>query len=484
MISTLKKDQTATSEILEESSKSLREWLPYQKFAFRTVFVFVILLCIPLTSRFYNQIFNIDWALFNWQTVSGIASGLGAPTFIDLPDEDIWGFLSYINLFIAVGIAVVVAAIWSILSKAKEYNTAYYWISVLARYRLAFGIIAWGYKKFVPMQMELPSHTFLNTPFADFSDQKLYWQGVGIAQYYEVFLGFAEVLCGILLLFRKTTALGAALTFVILGNIVIANHAYDGMVHVHSFTYALLALIILWKDLPNIAKVFIKKENTAPVVYYPVFTKSWQIYSRYGVKAVLWSVFVVFLLFLHLFDTLGYRYPHNSPGLKNAVGSYEVSEFKINGQDVPYDPNSAVRWQDVVLENWSTLTFLVNRPQQMDIENTGREGRESISKRFEFRGIGGGRHYFDYKLDTTNQVLYLTNKNRAHRDQKQTLHYERPSNTRIILSGINEFKDSIYVVLDKTNKEYALGSEHRNAYTFDHQPKKPYWNNYFISKEK
>lgn len=458
-------------------------WKNYEKFAFRVVFIFVLQLCIPLTARFYNNLFNIDWAHFNWQTVSGLASGLGAPDYIDLPDEDIWGFLSYINLFIALGIAIFIAAIWSILSpNIKHYKDGYYWITVIARYRLAFGIIAWGYKKFVPMQMELPTHTFLNTPFADFSEQKLYWQGVGIAQYYEVFLGFAEVLCGILLLFRKTTALGAALTFVILGNIVIANHAYDGMVHVHSFTYALLALIILWKDLGNIRKLLIYRQDVLPTTYYPSLTQAWQQYGRIGLKVVSSGIFVFFLLYLHLTDTLGYRFPHNSPGLKNAVGLYNVVEFKINGKEVPYDPNSPVRWQDAVFENWSTITFSVNRLQHMDIENTGRETRESISKRFEFRGIGGGRHYFDYKVDPVKQQLVLTNKNRAHRDQMQILHYERPTDTRIVLTGTNEFKDQVYIVLDRIERAYALGSEHQNAYTFDASAKKPYWTNYFISR--
>ncbi|HTF82576.1 MAG TPA: hypothetical protein VL947_12655, partial [Cytophagales bacterium] len=345
---------TQTSEYQPKAS-TRKAWKDYEKFAFRVLFVFVIQLCIPLTARFYNNLFSIDWKHVSWQNISGIASGLGAPDYIDLPDAYIWDFLSYINLFVALAIALILSVIWSILSpQAKEYRKAYYWITVIARYRLAFGIIAWGYKKFVPMQMELPTHTFLNTPFADFSEQKLYWQGVGIAQYYEVFLGFAEVICGVFLLFRKTTAIGAALTFVLLGNIVIANHAYEGMVHVHSFTYALLALIILWKDLEYIVRIFIHKQDVLPVTYVPSFSQAWQQYSRHGLRIASWGIFIVFLLYLHLFDTLGYRYPHNSPGLSNAVGAYEVSQFKINNKEVPYNPNDPVRWQDAVFENWST----------------------------------------------------------------------------------------------------------------------------------
>ena len=76
--------------------------------------------------------------------------------------------------------------------------------------------------------------------------------------------------------------------------------------------------------------------------------------------------------------------------------------------------------------------------------------------------MSGDRRYFYYDADTVNQILYLQNKNRAHKDEKQVLHYSRPSKNRIILSGKNEFNDSIYVILDKWEKKYPL-QESRSA---------------------
>ncbi len=444
----------------EEKSVHLdtnKGWKGYEKYAFRVTFAFVALLCLPFTPRFYVNLYNMDWENFNWNRLGGIASSFGAPEFIDLAPKDIWELYSYINVFITLILAFVIGTVWSLLDgKRKEYRVLYHWILIVARYRLAFGIIAWGYKKFIPIQMELPSISFLYTPFADFSEQKLYWQSVGITQGYEIFLGFAEVLCGLLLLFRKTTALGAALTAVLLFNIVIANHVYDGMVHVHSFTYALLGTIILWQYLPSIWNLIVNEQDVAPSYTYISFPKTWQKETRLIVKTTSIVIFVFVLLFFHSIDRVGYRYPHNHPGLKNTAGFYQVTEFKLNNKIIPYSPLDSVRWHDVVFEKWTTMAVRVNRLQQMDNENTGREGNESITKRFEFRGIGGGRHYFDYKADTIHQVLYLTNKNKAHRDQKQVLHYNKPSESRIILSGINEYKDSIYVVLDKLDTKYPL----------------------------
>ena len=439
------------------SANKTLPWKGYEKFVFRVTFAFVALICLPFSSQLYTNLFRINWAEFNWNSLGGIATSFGAPEFIEIAPADAWELYSYINVFFTAVLALFIGAAWSLIDrKTKEYNTLYHLILIVARYRLAFGIIAWGYKKFIPIQMELPSISFLYTPFADFSEQKLYWQSVGITQGYEIFLGFAEVLCGLLLLFRKTTAIGAALTAVLLFNIVIANHVYDGMVHVHSFIFSVLAVIILWQYLSGIWTLIVHERDVQPSYTNLSFSKPWQKNTRWILKSTSIAIFVFFLLFLHWVDDLGYRYPHNHPGLKNTAGFYHVTEYKRNNKVIPYSPLDSVRWHDVVFETWSTMAIRLNRLQHMDIDNTGREGKESISKRFEFRGVGGGRHYFDYKADTINHILYLTNKNKAHRDQQQVLHYSKPTDTRIILDGINEFNDSIHVVLDKVEQIYPL----------------------------
>jgi len=311
--------------------------------------------------------------------------------------------------------------------------------------------------------MELPTVGFLNTTLGDFREQKLYWQSVGIVQHYEIFLGFAEVLAGVLLLFRKTTALGAALTFVVLLNIAVANHAYDGGVHVHSFTYALLGFIILWKYLPNIWNLLIHERDVTPVRFYPSL-KGWSQFGRTALKTTGIGVFVLFLFYLHWIDDRGYRFGVN-PGLENSVGHYNVTEFRLNNKVIPYSPLDSVRWQYAAFERWSTLTYKVNRKQWMDLDNNRGE-RNDLDMRFELSGIGDGRHFFYYEEDKNKQQITLQNKNPKHRDQKQTLQYSRPSDTRIILSGLNEFNDSIYVVLDKSNKKYPLneGLQQANIY--------------------
>lgn len=439
-------------------------WTNLQKFGFRASAVFILLICLPFDLKFFTTLSGINWSNFYWEDLSGLVSfSFGAPKFLTLTsDSGKYGLGSYVNLVISLVISLVAAAIWSVLDKKrKSYNTFQYWIFVLARYRVGFGIIAWGYKKLIPIQMTLPTSTFLNTPFGDFREQKLYWQSVGIALAYEVFLGSAEVLAGFLLLYKKTTALGAALVVVLLVNIAISNHAYDGGVHLLSFTYAVIALLILWPYLPDIWNLLVNEKDITPQHYYPAITSKSQQTSQLVLKYSSHFVFVYLLFYLHWIDTAGYRFPQ-SRGI--AQGHYDVTEFKVNGSERPFSPLDSIRWQDAIFEKWPTVSFKIDRKQQMDLDNRIKAGKiADIDMFYELSGLGGGRHFFHYEADTVKQLLSLQNKNKAHRDQKQVLHYSQPTADRIILSGINEFKDSIYVVLDKSKKQYLLAHSRETA---------------------
>ncbi len=436
-------------------------WSPLRKFFLRATLVYVVQLCIPFSTRFYTNLFQ--WGAGSsgrdWQAISRFA-GIRAPSYVDV-GTNIWEYYSYIDLVVALLVAVFIAAIWSIFDRRGteinlKYNIWYYWTLVIARYGASLGIIAWGFKKFVPKQMELPSRTFMETAFGDFSEQKIYWQYVGISQSYEVFLGFAEVTIGLLLLSRKTSALGATLLALVLFNVCLANHAYDGMVHVGSFTYTILGVIIAWPYLPSVWNLLGNKQTTTPFLYAPSFSINWQKYLRIAIKTFIVVVFVFINYYIHLHDYVGYRFPHDYPGLPNTAGTYEVTEFKLNNKVLPYSPLDSVRWQDAIFEDWSTFTVLLNKKQHMDNANTARDEQKAINRRFEFRGIGGGRHFFNYEADTVHHVLHLQNKNKAHRDETFELHYSKPTPTRVILEGVNQNKDSIYVVLDKKEKDYAL----------------------------
>ncbi|KDN55893.1 hypothetical protein [Flavobacterium seoulense] len=461
-------------------------WSKLEKISFRFAFIFFLLLIVPLQSKWYERLFEIDSFYDLLSILSGSRTG-----FIEIESESgKWGAASYASWGIALLIAGIGTAIWTIISrnsKRQQYNELYYWLRVIVRYRIAVGLIAFGYIKFFPMQMPFPSVSNLNTDLGDYASFKLYWQVVGLSVWYQIFLGALEIVAGILLFFRATTALGAIITAGVLYNIAHANLAYDGAVHVYSSYFVLLSLFLLVQYAPNIWKLLVKKQSITPNYYYP------KLKDR-NKKIVFYSVKYAFIFsFVFIYGYYRYNLHYNEgrlkepvvPGLANAEGYYSVSSFTINGDTLAYSPLDSIRWNDAVFERYSTLVFKVDKALDINLANGGPTTAD-LFKDYEFTGRSGGKTYLYYETDSINKTLYLVNKNQefskkfikkfdkkdneinlkklyttTYRDSIGILKwkYDRPQKNRIVLSGKDHEKNSIQVVLDKLDRKYTVGKE-------------------------
>jgi hypothetical protein len=474
-----------------------KPWKGYQKFAFRTFFIYFLLLCIPLYQKFYKDIFTLSLSKFTYHDIQSIVA-FWPPQFILIESEEgVFGLLNYINFLVALIIALAGATIWSVFDRKRQsYNTLYYWIIVLARYRLAYGMIGWGLKKIFPMQMVEPTIGMLNTKFLDMAEKKLYWSHVGIEPIYTSFLGFAEFIPGLLLLHRKTATLGAILCATVTFNITLANHAWDAGVSVPAFYFTLIGVFIAWRDIPKLWSTLVLDKATLKIDYYPDFSGIGKKIQT-GLKVTGFSVFVILATILWGYGWVGERNNYNIPntaGLPGTEGYYNVTEFHLNGKEIPYTPLDTIRWQDAIFERWSSLAYTTNRPALVDrmigysplrvvgnntnkkLNQVNTQDSDQLSKknrardlgvtRWEVGGMAGDRRYYYYEADTVKQILHLQNKNRNHSDETQRLHYKIPYEGRIILEGLNEFNDSIYVVLDKLDKKYPLKEGRRELIAY------------------
>lgn len=503
-------EKPESADLSQKSGNPLPAWKPYERVVFRMAFVFLVIFCLPTDAGWYQHLFRIDWAHLHARDLYDLAHI--EPHFVKISPEGRWGLGGYVNwLWIAVG-SVVVGLIWSWLDrKRQDYRVLYHWLRVLVRYRAALGIIGFSFEKIFPTQMPYPSLAHLSTPFGDFSGHKIYWTLIGVIPSYQIFGGFVELIPGILLLFRKTATLGAALLVGALLTIAVANLGYDGGVHVYASYFVVLGLFLLWKDVPPIYQLLIRERFTWPAYRHPI--------SQPWLQAVRIAVKVGFVLYIGVFSYLQYlnfRYdPYkqvSTAGVKDLRGHYDVAEFRLNNRVIPYAPLDSIRWQDVTFEDWTTLSFRVNRPLHVELSNSGGGVSSSgtghsaveMEKNYEGAGVAGGRRMFHYHADTMQRVLYLLDKNltasrlnqrdrypkdwispavwerigddnhkidprafstRRDRDfaksdkklirDKMVLHYRVTKRGQVILRGIDENRDSLYVVLNKMEKKFV-----------------------------
>ena len=478
-------------------------WKPYQKVLFRISFIFFILMSIPESPDWYTQVFTFDWTSLHYRDLYDIARFQPSLTRGA-------GYYGYADWLILLVVAILGGTIWSLADKKRnEYNVLFYWLTVIIRYRAAIGIIGFAFTKVLPVQMPYPSTGILNTNFGDLTAQKIYWLSISIVPWYQVFAGVVELTAGVLLFFRKTATLGAIILFGALGDIVYVNFAYDGGVHVYSSYFVLFAAFLIAKDVPKIYNLLIRERYTIPVNFNIQIQQRWLQLTRIFLKT---SVIILFLFVFFYVQLNNFIYdPYKQPAAKGIAklrGYYQVKEFKLNNVTIPYSPQDSLRWQDVTFEKWTTLSFKQNKPVVLDLSNGGGSPMRDINRTFELAGVAGGRRVFYYEADTVNQVLYLQDKNRganefaqgaraAAKKKKSTyknflsaqqeyelldpkgltgrrrkgiaseraqetdrntmvLNYSTTDGREVVLRGIDEHKDSVYVLLHRLDKKYAL----------------------------
>ncbi len=336
-----------------------------------------------------------------------------------------WAYYVFLLLF-----AVAGTLIWTLLDRRRgEYATLYHWLRVLVRYNLALFMAVYGFIKIFPLQMPEPSLSQLSTPLGELTPMRLAWLFIGQSGPYEFFSGFMEVLGGLLLLFRRTTTLGACLLVGVLANVFVLNLAYDIPVKLFSGTLLLMALFLVLHDGRRLVAFFLLNRPTAPDLAVPYRLDRRQRRLRTGLKLAFFGCFFVAPCYQDWQAyTLGNPYGQQAGVL---YGVYQVQEFRRNNQ--PAAPSDTLAWQNVVFEK----------------QNMGSIRSGSLAG----PALRYGRDYFTYEPDTLRQQLAL--KFRTDPARSFVLHYSRPDTTHLVLRGVSG-ADSLYVRLQKLPGSFRL----------------------------
>lgn len=194
--------------------------------------------------------------------------------------------LVFVHVFNLALIAFIGATIWTILSKpstepvpsgveglslTKFTDTKFYPILLtLLRYFVALNLLVYGFSKLYKWQFMLPEPNILYTKVGDMHRDILYWTSMGSSRSYTMFMGVIEIVPAILLLFRRTTLIGAFVAALVMTNVVAVNFGFDITVKLHSMMLLIMALVILIPGGKRIVALFTGK--TVEEFKYPALT--------------------------------------------------------------------------------------------------------------------------------------------------------------------------------------------------------------------
>jgi hypothetical protein len=432
----------------EQSSTDSVQAVP---FLFRVFFLYFVIQALPIDGQFVRNLVATDSGytryVFNLSRY--------APRFFG-PDD------TFANWGVVLILALLGAAGWTVFDRKKGtvqwYNEGLlsYWLRVILRYRLALGVLAYGFIKLFPLQAPTPSLSNLNTAYGDHSAWKLFSLSLGIVPSYESFLGAVEVLGGLLLLHRKTATIGTLVLLPFLGNIFVSNLAYEGQEYVYSGLLVTFGLVLFGYDAVRLFRLVSLELPALPNRVKPRLTHRWQRLGRltFKVTFIALAVLVYGISTYGSYRNGGLRFP-KTPGLPGVAGLYTVSEFRQGNTTIPYSNTHPFRWQDVVFETWNTVSIKSNRPVRLHHSPTETLPTQDSDRDYELAG-SQGRHYYHYTVNSAGTVLTLTNANPNHKAETLQFNLSKGPAGQLILSGIAEKQDSVYAVLDKVNKKYLI----------------------------
>jgi len=172
-------------------------------------------------------------------------------------------------------------------------------------------------------------------------------------------MGIAEVMC-ILLLFRKTTTLGAIITFAVSVNIMATNYFFDVPVKLVSTALALLSLFLL---APNIQRLMglLMAQKTVKLIPLPtpIYNKRWKKITMISIKVLL--LLLVFSGHIRqLISPIDYFKPYFDPEAE-LYGAYYIPNREYKNRAKNNIPDA---WHQLIITTEKTLNI---RNEEMDV---------------------------------------------------------------------------------------------------------------------
>ena len=323
-----------------------QRWHPFTRTAFRFTFVYLLLynLPFPLSAFPYvdkvAEFYNSFWTWIVVRVARTVLNREVATVFNGSGDRA----YDYLLVACLLLIALVITVIWTLFDRKRlSYPTLYRWLNIYVRFALGTSMIGYGAFKVISSQFPPPTLDRLMQSYGDSSPMGLLWTFMGASEPYTMFVGFAEMISGILLFPRKTSTLGALMSVGVLSNVVALNFSYDVPVKLYSSHLLAMAVFLLLPEARRLANFLILNRPVVYVPARPLFQR--KLWNRGAV--VFASLFLIAVVGTSLYQSYSQRRQfrvQRSP----LYGVWEVEEFNVVQ---PASTASAQRWQRIVFDS-------------------------------------------------------------------------------------------------------------------------------------
>jgi hypothetical protein len=242
------------------------------------------------------------------------------------------------------------------------------------------------------------------TPVANLSLSALLWTAIGSSPVYQVFTGVAELMGGVLLLFSRTSMLGALICLADMTQVFVLNMSYDIGLKQVSFHLILLTLVLLAPHGRRLADLFFFDRPASASAQLELFSSSrWNRLAGWAQLA-----FGLYLLGTYAYINNIYRYAAGNESPRSPLyGIWNLTDLSIDGEVRPPILNDYDRrWRRVIFDSPDVVAF-----QRLD---------DSFAR-------------YGVSIKTDNKTLELTKG--GSKTWKAVFTFEQPAPDQLLLAG-------------------------------------------------
>lgn len=412
------------------------EWNFSRKFLFRFLFIYFLLYCFPfpldgfdflapVAKPYYDF---IDWLIpLAGDKLFRIQAHVAFPTF-DKVDDSFYGLIFiYLNLLISFFGAIT----WSLFDPGrKNYVKLNQWLMLYLRFFLAAYLFGYGFVKVFPSQFQAITASRLTMRVGDQSPMLLAWNFMGYSTVMMRINGWAEVVAGLLLLFRRTTTLGALLSTGIFTFVVMMDFTFNVFVRLLSSHLLLISIYIVLCDRKRLLNVFLLNKPVQAMNYMALIS------NARGRRV--FSAFLAVLAICLIYSTVSKGIEaENSFGRKAApvplYGIYNTIYFIKNNDTIGASDKDGLRWKELVIDGgpWNQICSIESNNDK--------------------------RSSYQVFVDTSKYLLRIQPRDDS--SQSHLFHFSFPDTTLMLLKG-RWSHDSLEILLKKYDlNNYLLHKE-------------------------
>lgn len=321
-------------------------WRLVERVAFRFAIVFGALVVYPFPigalpkTEAFAAVLNqpLEW-LVGWFATAIL--GLPEPSTAQTGAGDTT--FAYVALLVYAIVASLATLAWSLADRRRvAYPRLAAGARIALRYWLAFTLLQYGFAKLVGGQFPPPGPGRLDERVGEMSPMGMLWTFMGASSAYTKFGGLAELVPGLLLLWRRTAALGALCAIAVMTNVVVLNFCYDVPVKLFSLELLVAAVLVALPDARRVLAAVLG----LPVPPPPPPGPSMSI-RRARVRLVTAAAIGIAIAW-QLYDVRA-QIGEGARPFDDLVGIWDVETFAADGATLPPLATDRERWWKLIV---------------------------------------------------------------------------------------------------------------------------------------